>query len=118
MDTLEILKAIRTMDEAGDRAGVTLLAFVDGVGFESNAAGLGGVLENADEFCQFRTIWKGAAIAGSKVGRTTSVAIPQEEHGRFRLFALRFRCTLLDRGTPGRIPTGWIEAGDALMRVN
>jgi hypothetical protein len=35
-----------------------LVGFIDGVGFKSNSAGLNGVLNNADEFCQFNTVWK------------------------------------------------------------
>jgi len=43
-DDLEIRKAVSAMRKAGDRDRITLLAFIDGVGFESNRAGLTGVL--------------------------------------------------------------------------
>lgn len=116
-DDLEIRKAIAAMEAAGDRNRVTLLAFIDGVGFESNTAGLTGVLTNADEFCQFRTIWKAAVIAASKVGRRSQVAIPATHHARFKAFCDRYGASLVDRATLGDAPTGWIEAGDGFIRV-
>jgi hypothetical protein len=60
-DDLEIREAAEAIaEENADGASITLLGFIDGVGFESNRAGLDGVLSKADEFCQFRTIWKAA----------------------------------------------------------
>lgn len=68
-DHLEVYEAKRMLDEkfAKDDRPV-LLAFADGIGFRSNRAGLEGVLTKADEFCQFRTIWKAVVIAESKLG--------------------------------------------------
>lgn len=117
-DDLEIRKAITAMETAGDRGDVTLMAFIDGVGFESNTAGLTGVLANADEFCQFRTIWKAAVIAASKIGKGSRVAIPAKHHGRFKAFCDRYGASLVDRDTLGDAPTGWVEAGDGFIRVN
>ena len=74
-DHLEMREAKRAIAGEGV-AGVTLLAFIDGVGFESNRAGLSGVLTTADEFCQFRTIWKAAVVASAKAGRRVTVALP------------------------------------------
>lgn len=116
-DDLEIRKAIQAMTKAGDRDRVTLLAFIDGVGFESNAAGLTGVLTNADEFCQFRTIWKAAAIAASKVGRKSRVAIRRSDHGRFSQFSQAYGVSFVDRATLGDSPDGWVEAGDGFIQM-
>jgi hypothetical protein len=46
-----------------------LVAFVDGVGFESNAEGLNTVLETADEFVQFKTLWKFAIVVAHVMNR-------------------------------------------------
>jgi len=67
-DYLEIDEATRMLTSrfSPDKRPV-LLAFVDGVGFHSNRAGLEGVLTKADEFCQFKTVWKAVVLAESKV---------------------------------------------------
>jgi hypothetical protein len=117
-DDLEIRKAVAAIEKAGDRRRTTLLAFIDGVGFESNTAGLNGVLENADEFCQFRTIWKAAVIAASKSGRKATVAIPLLHHTRFASFCSRFSATLVDPSRQSMPRSGWVEAGDALIKVD
>jgi len=116
-DDLEIRKAITAMEESGDRDQVTLLAFIDGVGFESNTAGLTGVLTNADEFCQFRTIWKAAAIAANKIGKSSRVAIPADEHGSFTEFCKRHNATLVDREKLPDAPDDWVEAGDGFIQI-
>lgn len=116
-DDLEIRKAIDAMTTAGDRDDVTLLAFIDGVGFESNAAGLNGVLMNADEFCQFRTIWKAGVIAASKVRRATVVALPSEQLQRFEPFLRRYGAQGVDLASIAD-KKDWVEAGDALIRVS
>lgn len=116
-DDLEIRKAIDAMQRAGDRDQVTLVAFIDGVGFESNTAGLTGVLTNADEFCQFRTIWKAAAIAACKVGRSTRVAIPNDQHARFAEFCDRYNVELISRADLPDAPDDWVEAGDGFIQV-
>lgn len=117
-DDLEIRKAIQAMVKAGDRDRVTLVAFIDGVGFESNAAGLTGVLTNADEFCQFRTIWKAAAIAAFKIGRKSKVAISKAHHARFRPFGSTYRVEFVDRVELGDSPDGWVEAGDGFIQLD
>lgn len=64
---LEVTQAADSLENTYDEAPM-LVALVDGVGFHSNTAGLHGVLESVDHFCQFKTIWKAAVIA----------AVPQE----------------------------------------
>lgn len=53
-----------------------LVAFVDGVGFHSNVQGLHGALGGADEFAQFKTIWKVPVIAASRLGFELELALP------------------------------------------
>ena len=117
-DELEIRKAVAAMTEAGDRDEVVLLAFVDGVGFESNLPGLTGVLRQSDEFCQFSTIWKAGAIAAFNLGFSTVVAISEADHERFSAFCDRYDVTLFAREEGDPIPDGFLPAGDAYMKIN
>lgn len=68
-DHLEVAEARRMIDALPIASRPTLVGFIDGIGFESNSAGLNGVLEKADEFCQFKTIWKLAVISAQKTSR-------------------------------------------------
>ena len=76
---LEVSEAKQMLDEhfEGDER-PCLLALIDGVGFTSNQAGLNGVLEKADEFCQYRTLWKAAVIAASLTEIPLRLELPQE----------------------------------------
>lgn len=73
---LEVTQAQAALKNRFDTPPI-LLAMVDGVGFRSNIAGLEGVLANADEFCQFKTIWKAPVIAASQLGLPLSLALPE-----------------------------------------
>lgn len=117
-DDLEIRKAIRAMKTAGDREQTILLAFIDGVGFESNRAGLDGVLKNADEFCQFRTIWKAAVLAARIEGKAIRIALPRDQHERFGAFTSRYQASITSLSVSRAGRTGWVEAGDALLRIS
>lgn len=66
-DHLEMGEARRMIDERFGEDKPILLGFIDGVGFESNRAGLRGVLEKSDEFCQFKTIWKLLVVAARQL---------------------------------------------------
>lgn len=68
----------------------TLLALIDGVGFRSNRAGLDGVLKTADEFCQFKTLWKGAVIAAARLGRKITVNLSDPEARHHKKFLERY----------------------------
>lgn len=62
-DHLEIRTALEKFEGVyGDQRPV-IMALIDGVGLRTNVAGLNGVLENADEFCQFKTLWKAVVVA-------------------------------------------------------
>ncbi len=95
----------------------TLLAFIDGVGFRSNSAGLNGVLTNADEFCQFKTIWKAALIAAKKLNLPIQVALTEDHRLEFADFIARWNAKdLIVRHEDLRSAIDWIEAGEALIR--
>jgi len=117
-DDLEIRKAIAAMERAGDRKQATLVAFLDGVGFESNRAGLDGVLSRADEFCQFRTIWKAVVIAAACSKRSATVALPADQVLRFGRFLQKYHATGVDLAHIRRTSQGWIEAGDGLVCIS
>jgi hypothetical protein len=58
-DHLEVEQARSMVEEFySDIDRPIIFAFIDGVGLQTNKAGLQGVLEKSDEFCQFKTIWK------------------------------------------------------------
>lgn len=79
-DHLEVSEAREMLNKKFPRKDrPLLLAFIDGVGFESNTAGLEGVLTKADEFCQFRTLWKAVVIISFRLGRRFKILLPQEE---------------------------------------
>lgn len=95
----------------------TLLAFIDGIGFRSNSAGLNGVLSLSDEFCQFKTIWKVAMIAASRLGMQIEIALPHEAQREFAPFLERWATTATIYGPDEReAGIGWLEAGEALIR--
>jgi hypothetical protein len=79
-DALEVREAREMIDsEYKEDARPMLMTLVDGVGFFSNRAGLDAVLTTADEFCQFRTLWKPVVLAGEMMGRVLTVAIDPDE---------------------------------------
>ena len=67
-----------------------LMALIDGVGFFSNSAGLNGVLENADEFCQFSTLWKAVVVAADRTGLKSNLFGPADYFGDFAAFLNRY----------------------------
>ncbi|MCL6536136.1 MAG: hypothetical protein K6U77_08695 [Armatimonadetes bacterium] len=83
-----------------------LVALVDGVGFESNAEGLKTVLTTADEFVQFKTLWKFAIVVAHAVNRVLLVQdYPELEN--FAEFLSRYRGAYEIRE---QLPSG-VEAG-------
>ena len=114
-DALEIQEAAAAIAKS-KRKNVTLIAMIDGVGFESNRAGLDTVLSIADEFVQFRTLWKVAAIVASKINRRLEIAIPREQLQDFAPFAARFGVRL--NGIDGDVAAfrHWIAAGDGFIK--
>lgn len=118
---LEIEEA-RTMLEARFRTSrPVLLAFLDGVGFRSNSAGLDGALRRADEFAQFRSIWKAAAIAAAGVNGHITIGLPADDSARHSAFLGRWQRSVtavpLTRDFRAQQRQGLlVEAGEAFIR--
>lgn len=117
-DHLEVAEAREMIDDnfKGSRK-PTLVGFIDGIGFESNRAGLVGVLEKADEFCQYRTIWKLIVIAAARLGKRCSLVLDKGTIERHAPFLYRYSSTNIIERTPETKSSGYIEAGEALVSV-
>jgi len=90
----------------------TLLALVDGVGFSSNSAGLNTILGTADEFCQFRTLWKAIVVAASRLNYMARLSARESYWEGFRDFLIRYA----DHVQVANSIEG-IEAGEAYARI-
>lgn len=88
-DLLEVRAAADMLRENFPANPPTLLAMIDGVGCLSNRAGLEGILAAANEFCQFKTLWKAAAIAARRLGREITIKLPEEHLESHRAFLSR-----------------------------
>lgn len=77
---LEVIEAREMLERNFKNREVILMAMVDGIGFQTNTAGLHGILENATEFCQFKTIWKAAVVAAYAQNLKIALNIPDPEH--------------------------------------
>ena len=81
---LEIIEAREMLERNYKNRKVILMAMVDGIGFQTNTAGLHGILENATEFCQFKTIWKAGVVAAYAQNLKVELNIPDiHEHEEF-----------------------------------
>lgn len=93
-----------------------LLAFIDGVGFESNRAGLNGVLMKSDEFCQFKTIWKAIYISAQIERRGFRFILPAKSIELQSRFLSRWNGPSGTYAREDHEVTGEeIEAGEALI---
>jgi hypothetical protein len=89
-----------------------VVAMVDGVGFHSNTAGLSEILNTADEFCQFESLWKAAVIVASVQDVKLDLRLKDvESHSSF---VNRFSSTI--NLCENDQSTGWIDAGEAQLR--
>lgn len=86
-DNLEIVEASQLFNDKFSKAKKPILmALIDGIGFSSNRAGLDGVLMGADEFCQFKTLWKSVVVCAFATGVTPLIELPMaaiEQHQDF-----------------------------------
>lgn len=89
-DALEMAEARQLFQEHYPEDPPTLVALIDGVGFESNRAGLRGVLENSDEFCQFKTLWKLAAIAAHRLNVSFALYLPADARTHHSQFLAKY----------------------------
>jgi len=95
-----------------------LLAFIDGVGFESNRAGLDGVLEKSDEFCQFKTIWKAIMMSAATLDRRFEFSLPARSMENHRAFIGRWQGSSVLTPLEEKSLTGTeIEAGEAMITL-
>lgn len=99
-----------------------VLALIDGVGFRSNRAGLEGVLATADEFCQFKTIWKAAVIASDVLRQPLTLGLPEAEIPRHREFLDRYDRLLTVRRLDDKFRaeverTIFVDAGEGLIQL-
>ena len=85
----------------------------DGVGFNSNAAGLAGLLTEADEVFQFQTLWKAAVVAAHVTNTRLMLVLPDAaEHSAF-LARYASQVTLLPQADNS---PGWVPAGEGVLR--
>ena len=117
-DYLEMTEASRMLHEDfTENNRPLLLAFIDGVGFHSNRAGLEGVLTMADEFCQFKTVWKAVVIAESKIGISDlKIYLPESVFREYEEFLGRYNW---DRSRSLSEPpsTNAVVAGEGIFEV-
>lgn len=115
-DHLEIDEARRMIDSISEASRPTLVGFIDGVGFESNRAGLEGVLRKSDEFCQFKTIWKLVVIAAFRLKLTCYLMLPESAKVHHKTFLERYIPAIRLVGSFGDVQA--IEAGEAMLTVS
>ena len=116
-DALEISEASDALKSNFPQNTPTLVAMIDGIGFRSNRAGLEGVLTNADEFCQFKTLWKAVAIAASRLGIEIAVALPKERIESHSDFLARWGNSVSVQSLEGQPSREWVEAGEGFILV-
>jgi hypothetical protein len=112
-DNLEIKQALQSLTKAYGKRRPVLVAGIDGVGFYSNRAGLQGVLTTADEFFQFKTIWKLVAIAANRVGGSFIFALPDIALASHKDFIQRYTSAAVTFTRLRDAGAAWIDAGEA-----
>ncbi len=75
-DALEVKQAKEDLDELSDEDRPILVSFIDGIGLRSNISGLRDVLDNADEFVQFETLWKIVVLSAHVFGVKMKLWLP------------------------------------------
>ncbi len=113
-DHLEVDEARRMIDTLPPASRPTLVGFIDGIGFESNSAGLNGVLEKADEFCQFSTIWKLGVISAKRTNRKVKLYLEAQDKVKHSQFLARYSSVVDFENRPF---TEGIEAGCGIIQV-
>ena len=111
-DALEIAEARASLAKLASRP--LLMALIDGVGFRSNRAGLDGVLEGADEFCQFATLWKAAVVAAGRFGNRISLVLPDADRHTEFLQRHDYAVDILDKLARDRT---YFRAGEAQVSL-
>ena len=114
-DALEISEAADELKSSFPSNTPTLLAMIDGIGFRSNRAGLEGVLSNSQEFCQFKTLWKAAAIAASRLALEITVKLPKEHIESHSSFLGRCNKSVHIQPLDDQPTPNWVQAGEGLI---
>lgn len=83
-------------------------------------AGLHGVLDSADEFAQFRTLWKVAILAGYELGCVIDIAMPENHRYQHVAFLERYveakNIVDIESWNIGQpISYGFFQAGEAMI---
>lgn len=118
----EVVGAVQTLSNLRAANRPELVALVDGVGFTSNPRGLEGVLQHVDEFCQFATLWKFAALAATATRRKIEVALPSGHEREHRAFisgtgSVVTFAVLTDKWMRQHRTAALVPAGEAMIRV-
>jgi hypothetical protein len=113
-DALEVDEARRMISQLPKGKRPLLVGFIDGVGFESNSAGLDGVLDGVDEFCQFSTIWKLVVLGAAATGKTCSLFLSADDRKTFSSFLANHAAAVTLLESP---PEAGISAGRGLVVV-
>ena len=118
-DHLEVDEAKRMVDKSyheSDRP--IIFAFIDGIGMQSNMAGLKGVLEKSDEFCQFKTIWKLITAAIFYTNKKCELYLTDESINHHREFLERYKaCLILKNKSNSNSTNGGLEVGEAIIKL-
>lgn len=120
-DALEVREAVQAWRVSDIKNPPVLLALIDGLGFRSNRAGLNGVLTEADEFCQFRTLWKAAIVAAHRMDHPLDLLLPSADAEYFASFLGRYskghRLNTFEKDERPKIEAlpETVEAGDAFF---
>ncbi len=93
---------------------MVLAVLADGHGFESNTAGLDGILRVADEFFQLATLWKVAVVAAYHTGVRLHVVLP-DARNHFD-FLDRYGDAVLIHAEADEEGL-WVDAGEAFIRA-
>jgi hypothetical protein len=116
-DDLEVKEAKEKLSFKFGSKAPLIIALIDGNGYSSNRAGLDGVLCTADEFCQFRTLWKALVIAFNKLGLDTKkikILLPDESAEDFSDFLKTYNLSdQIIKSPPTKGNWRRIDAGDA-----
>lgn len=117
-DHLEVDEARRMLNSKfPQRQQPKLLVLIDGVGFKSNAAGLNGVLEKTDEFCQFRTLWKAAVVCAAAVGKVLKIELSREATKAQKPFIERYHYEKFVVPAGSEIAGRRVPAGEASVVI-
>lgn len=114
-DHLEMDEARRMIDTMPENKRPLLIAFIDGVGFESNRAGLHGVLEKSDYFVQFKTIWKLVIISAAALGKICEIDLPSDVKSKHEKFLSEFSKSIVFKSLA--LDVNSKQAGEAQVKI-